>query len=265
MSRTCKRVVYKKVKRSCKNALVGGAGFFANNDNVDKVAVKAFIDAIAKLIPVKEQQNKIDATKYYAPITIDQRVFYNNICLYAFIILYCAIVHNFKIEPSQANKDLIDKNILKLLRDALIKLLNQYVYNDDNQILESLENNKFGEIRIIYYLFKHLNININVQDAIITFAYLVDDDNNKDTENFANVNMNKLLDDKDLISYLQMKFGQNVLDTKFEINKMLITIPQPPKEQSYTYNQSNEFLPNKFDNDVIGQEALRQRIKAQQQ
>ena len=290
MSRTCKRVVYKKVKRSCKNALVGGAGFFANNDNDDKVAVNKFTkaiaklipdainkftDAIAKLIPNKAPQNKIEASKYYESITINHNVFNVNICLYAFIILYCAIVHNFKIEPSKANKALIDTHILVLLMDAMIKLLIQdgVSFPDDvKQILASLENNKIGETEIISFLVKNLNININMRGAIKMSAHHDDDNNNNnDTEKIKNVNMNdpqktKGFDEK--LKPTRRRYGDKRTydDTHYIITQMLITIPKPPKVQPSTTSTNNPNNPNKFnkfDNDAEGQ-ALRQRIKAQQ-
>jgi len=153
MSRTCKRVVYKKVKRSCKNALVGGS---SGNVLRAEDAVKEFTVAIATLIPADKSQIKIGKTEYYEPITITNIEFPKNILLYAFIILYCVVVHNFKITPSKENKALIDTHILALLRDALIEnQLNNNTIEDThrpkNLIELDFENNQFKYIEEYYY------------------------------------------------------------------------------------------------------------------
>ena len=195
MSRTCKRVVYKKVKRSCKNALVGGS---SGNVLRAEDAVKEFTVAIATLIPADKSQIKIGKTEYYEPITITNIEFPKNILLYAFIILYCVVVHNFKITPSKENKALIDTHILALLRDALIEKLkirnNTEIINWDLQE-QYIETNRFTYIEEHYYnIFNTIIDNKLSSDNLIhnfehnyTETFLViyakdENENNKNTE-----------------------------------------------------------------------------------
>ena len=243
MSRTCKRVVYKKVKRSCKNALVGGAGFFTNNNEAVKVAVNAFTVAIAKLIPVKEQQNKIEASKYYEQITIDDTVFDNNIILYAFIILYCAVVHNFKIDPSDANKRLI---VETGLIDLLIKVANTY------KSIKILLYNKLISIDIIGILAKlfndfntklteRLGSFISINNIITPYIFI---GGKVSSDIIMNNSSEEVLNKYFTILRLNDDAEKSKHINEMSVSKIVINIPKPKAQHAYHTTHHLAFNPN---------------------
>ena len=156
----------KHVYRYAKKSLVGGSAGSAWRAEV----YKSFIDNVAQLIPDTKAQTKVSSDEFNKPITINNTQFPNNIILYAFIILYCLKVHNFKINTTEDGTK--NKLLLTGLVDILIRVLKNMLYTKAAAALIELinSNDKDFYVKDSEELFKILDIILREGNTTTTKA-----------------------------------------------------------------------------------------------
>ena len=159
-----------KTKKTKTKLFVGGSKKVPVNITANDIS--EFQQKIASLIPKPKAMTMKSATEFNKPIKIDDKSFtgitfinipiitiqhlykYNlYIRLYAFIILYCILVHKFRINISDTNNIILNTIFTILVRhmninnidniditdDYLYKILNKYFtnckYTDNNEVL----------------------------------------------------------------------------------------------------------------------------------
>jgi len=221
-----------KTKKTTTKSLVGGSSKVAMRITITANDISEFQQTIALLIP--KTMTMKSATEFNKPIKIDDKSFtgitfinipiktiqhlyvYNlYIRLYAFIILYCILVHKFRINISVTNNIILNKIFIILFRHMKI---NNIVIDITDEYLYKILNAYFTNCK---YADNNETLNINIETSF-TFTY---------TDNQLDNNPNALIKQ---ISTIEITIPQSIRTVicNSPIQQPLSPIPQTETQKA---------------------------------